>query len=271
MSSEADAIAASSGPVTAGSLLADLRALGVHEGDVLLVHASMSKLGWVAGGPQAVVEALLSAVGATGTLVTPAQSGQLSDPAHWSNPPVPAQWHQLIRESFPAYDPYLTPTRGMGQVVECFRQHRATLRSAHPTLSFAANGPHAASILEPHALTPGLGEGSPLSRLYDMGAQVLLLGVDHTNSTALHLAEYRASWPGKQWGTDGGPVRFGDETRWVSYEDLELETEDFASVGEAFAGTGAERSGRVGLSTGRLSHLPDLVDFATDWIARHRP
>ena len=66
--SERDVIEATDRPATRASLTADLGALGISTGDVLVVHSSMSTLGYVVGGPQAVVEALLDAVGPTGTL-----------------------------------------------------------------------------------------------------------------------------------------------------------------------------------------------------------
>ena len=267
---EAEAIAAVPVPATAGSVVRDLHALGLAVGDVVIVHTSMSRLGWIAGGAQAVVEALLQAVGATGTVVMPTQSGQLSDPATWSNPPVPADWQQAIRKGFPAYDPYLTPTRGMGQVVECFRVHRSTLRSAHPLVSFAANGPQAHEILEPHALTPALGDASPLGRLYQLDAKVLLLGVDHSTDTSLHLAEYRAEWPSKRRITEGAPLLVDGRRTWVTYDDLDLDTDDFAAVGDAFARAGGERRGPVAGGTGRLARQRALIDFATAWFAAQR-
>lgn len=271
MPSEADAIAASSAPATVATLVEDLTGLGIGAGDLLVVHSSLSALGWVAGGPQAVVQALLEVVGPDGTIVMPTQSGQLSDPAAWARPPVPEPWVEVLHEGLPAYDPYLTPTRGMGQIVECFRQHRSTLRSAHPTLSFAACGPRAEAIVGTHPLSPGLGETSPLGRLYDLDAQVLLLGVTHAHDTSLHLAEHRASWPGKATTVEGAPVVRDGRREWVTYEDLELDEGDFERLGDDFAATGGERTGPIGAGTGRACRVRAIVDFAVGWMGRNRP
>jgi aminoglycoside 3-N-acetyltransferase len=170
---------------TRDSLAADLRALGVDRGMTLLLHSSLSAMGWVCGGVQAVIEAVMDVLGPSGNLVVPAQSGGLSDPAKWKAPPVPQAWWQTIRDTMPAYDPARTPTRNMGAIPELFRTWPGAMRSAHPADSFAASGPNAPTIIEPHALDDPFGEGTPLSRLYDMGASVLLVGVGYDRCTAL--------------------------------------------------------------------------------------
>ena len=270
MATEASVIGTSPTPATLASLTADLRRLGLADGDTVIVHSSLSALGWVAGGEQAVVRALFDTVGGSGTIVMPTQSGQLSDPAAWSDPPVPPSWVAILRAELPAFDAYATQTRSMGRIVECFRQHRQTLRSGHPTASFAANGPLSESIVGSHPLTPALGETSPLGRLYELDAAVLLLGVGHGRNTSLHLSEYRADWPGKSRYTEGVPV-LRDGTRvWVNYEDQVPVDGDFDLIGAAFAAAGLERSGPVGLGIGRLCGHRELVDFGTDWMCRHR-
>ena len=268
--SEKDTIAAVEQPATVSSLCDDLRRLGVHEGEVLIVHSSLSRLGWVAGGPQAVVQALLATVSPTGTIVMPTHTAHLTDPARWANPPVPAEWVEIIRSEMPAFDRDLTPTREMGAVVECFRHHPRTLRSDHPTESFAANGPMASRIIDRHPLTPALGEGSPLQHLYDLDASVLLLGVDHANNTSLHLAEYRAEWQGKHTYTEGVPMMVDGERRWVQFEDLAIDADDFETLGEAFAATGQEQRGPMGGGIGRHFSMRAAVDFGVDWLSTNR-
>src|SRR4051794_36706454 len=119
MSTEAEVIAATQGgPVTAARLSGDLRVLGLGAGDRLLAHSSLSRLGFVPGGAQAVVEALLAVVGPAGLIVMPSFSAGLSEPANWSSPPVPPDWLDEVREALPAFDAALTPTRDMGVIAE---------------------------------------------------------------------------------------------------------------------------------------------------------
>ena len=269
--SEREVIEATDRPATRASLTADLRTLGVAAGDVLVVHTSMSALGYVVGGPQAVVEALLDVVGPTGTLTMPGHSSDWSDPAQWQHPPVPSSWWDTMREHMPAFDPHLTPTRQMGAVVETFHRLPSVRRSIHPMVSHLAFGPVADAIVADHALADGFGERSPLARLYDADAVVVLLGVGHANNTSLHLAEHRADWQGKARNTQGAPVLVDGERRWVTFDDLDGDTDDFEAVGAAFAATGGVRRAPVGAATALAMRQRALVDFAADWFTRHRP
>ncbi len=268
--SESDAIEQSARPATTTSLLVDLRQLGVRDGMTLMVHPSLSRLGYVSGGAQAVVTALCDAVGEAGTLMMPTHSGDLSDPASWSNPPVPESWWETLRQEMPAYDPQITPTRAMGAVVECFRHLPGVRRSAHPTVSAAAVGPNARGLIEGHELEFGLGESSPQARLYELDGHILLLGVTHSNNTSLHLSEYRAAPADPATTTDWSPVSVDGQRAWVSYANFVDDDSDFEQLGNDFAATGLQVTAAVGAGQAHLMRARDLVDFGVDWMSEHR-
>jgi aminoglycoside 3-N-acetyltransferase len=258
-------------PVTVDSMAADLRELGVEAGDTLLVHSALSELGWVAGGPQAVVDALQRVVTEDGTLVMPTHSTQYSDPSVWTSPPVPDDWVPQIRESIPPFRPAVTPTRSMGAVAECFRDYPDAIRSEHPLYSFAAWGENAEAIVEGHTFENAMGEDSPLARIYERDGAVLLLGTDHATNTSLHLAEYRSDVDLGET-TAGAPVMRDGEREWVEWTDIELDSDDFSETGAAFEEAQPESvaEGEVGAATAKLVDQPALVDFGAAWMSEHR-
>ncbi|WP_117215482.1 aminoglycoside N(3)-acetyltransferase [Allorhizocola rhizosphaerae] len=255
-------------PWTRGSLAAELAALGVRPGSVLLVHSSLKSLGWVCGGPVAVVQALLDALGPDGTLVVPTHTPDNSDPAAWQHPPVPESWWPVIREHMPAFDPAVTPSRWMGLISETVRTWPGARRSAHPQVSFAALGPAAEEVVAGHRLDDMLGESSPLGAVSRLDGDVLLLGVGHDSNTSLHLAEYRLPAPPR---LRQGAAIFEDGRRaWVWWEDVDISEHDFERLGEDFDDTGAVAMGPVGAAACRLMRQHAAVDFAVGWFSKHR-
>ena len=138
----------------------------------LVVHSSLSSLGHVEGGADAVIDALLDVIGETGTLAMPT----------FTFPPKPV------------FDPRTTRST-TGLITETFRRREGVLRSIHPTHSVAAFGPLADHLIDGHRGATALGENSPLHRLALSGGFVLLLGVAHTSNAMVHVGEAVARVP----------------------------------------------------------------------------
>ncbi|WP_186247714.1 aminoglycoside N(3)-acetyltransferase [Burkholderia gladioli] len=259
---EARQISRTRHPVTSASLAADLRALGLRAGELVIAHSSLSALGWVNGGAVAVIEALLDTLGPQGTLVMPSQSPHLSDPANWSAPPVPETWWDTIRATMPAYDPRSTPTSGMGRVAEAFRGWPGAIRSAHPANSFVALGPLAAAVMREHRLEDPFGPSSPLAELHRRDARILLIGVGFDACTALHFAEHRA-WARRPLVREGAPLMVNGRRQWVRFEIAEpLDSERFVPVGASALAAGIGAQGPLGEGRGVLVAMRPLIDHA---------
>ena len=254
---------------TTDSIREDLKNLGVKEGDMILIHSSLSSLGWVCGGAQAVVMALLQSVGPGGTIVMPAHSGDNSDPAHWANPPVPKEWIDDIYSSMPAFDVNLTPSRGMGKIAEVFRTLPQAVRSNHPQVSFAAAGKYANAVTYNHQLTPQFGMYTPLGKMYRLDAKVLLLGVGYDCCTSFHLAEaLNSKMPRKRMGAS---IMEGKMRVWKWFEDFDYDSDcDFEKIGKAFEETENVITKKVGNAECKLFDMKTAVDFAGNWLSENR-
>jgi len=259
-------------PSTYETLLKDFKGIGIKKGMILLVHSSLSSIGWVNSGPAAVILALLDTLGDEGTLVMPAHSGDLSDPSKWENPPVPSEWIDTVKKTMLPFYPDMTPTRGLGIIPEVFRKIDGVLRSDHPQMSFAAKGRLAANITKDHSLSFGLGMDSPLGKIYSLGGYVLMIGTGHDTNTSLHLAEYLSDFPGKKIRKNIAPILEDGKRVWVESDDLEDMTEDFDKAGDAFLLSKKELATikNIGQARSQLFRQKDLVDFAIDWFKENR-
>ncbi|MEH7121736.1 MULTISPECIES: aminoglycoside N(3)-acetyltransferase [unclassified Bacillus (in: firmicutes)] len=262
--SEVNAIYQMKIPNTRSSLHKDLQNLGLEKGMVVIVHSSLSALGWVCGGPVAVVQALMETVGEEGTIIMPTQTADNSDPAEWQNPPVPEEWWPIIRKETPAYDPHFTPTTGMGKIVEAFRTFPGVKRSLHPTYSFAAWGKHAEYILSQQPLEEGFGLESPLAKIYELDGYVLLLGVQHDSNTSLHFAEHAIV--NRKKVQKGTALFENNERVWKTYEEIVYDSDSFDALGKEFEKKHPINSCQIGLATCKLMKQRLLIDFGREWL-----
>lgn len=213
-------------------LVPQLRALGVQPGGVLLVHTALSRVGT---DPHSVIEALLGALGPQGTLVMPSMA---------DNDDVP-------------FDRSTMPCRAVGIVADTFWRMPGVLRSDSPH-AFAAYGPLAQRITQPHPVDIPHGIDSPPGRVYELDGFVLLLGVGHDANTTLHVAEALAGVRYRQpkYATvleNGRPKRY-------EYGETDHCCERFGLLDQWLRDQ--QRRGMMGKAEARLARSRDIVAAA---------
>ena len=252
-----------------------LHALGVREGDLLMVHASLRAIGPVDGGPSQVVGALLDAVGPGGTIAA-FVSWDRSSYEETLNGSV---LDERARQSWPAFDPAANPEpySEFGALNRFICSHPAVRRSPHPDASFAAIGALADEITREHPLVEGYGPGSPLGRIVQRQGRVLLLGAGLDSVTVLHHAEVLADIPGKRRVAYEVPVATPAGKRWMRAENFDTNgiLDEFAVAGRPdavetiardYVAQGQGRRGRVGGAGCFLFEAGPIVDFGVRWL-----
>ena len=228
--------------VTKREIYGGLRGLGVESGASLVVHSSLSSLGRVDGGADVVVDALLDAVGPKGTVMMPT----------------------FTRYDEP-YDPDSSPST-TGAITEAFRKRRPTVRSPHPTKSVAAIGPDATSLVEEHDLGNSIGPRSPIHRLIDeRDGYILLLGVNHTKNSALHVAERLADLPYRDQIAETMRRQSDGSIETVEVNQVHC-SRGFGVVESTAERLGIGRTGLIGDATARLLDGEALLSLVVELL-----
>ena len=159
--------------VTQDDIVKGLTDLGVRRGSLMMVHSSLSAIGEVEGGAEAVVDALLAVLGPDGTLVVPTFTNPSAVPE--VNDP---EW---------IFDPVRTPS-AMGAITNALRARPAAVRTIHVWYSIAALGRLADRVISAGGSSAWDSESSMAWVLRNEG-WLLLLGVPYQNLTAIHIWE----------------------------------------------------------------------------------
>ena len=164
--------------VTKDDIVGELVGLGVPRGGLLFVHSSLSAIGEVEGGADAVVDALLEALGPEGTLVVPTFT--YADPHDYPDS-IDPNW---------IFDPATTHS-GMGAITNSVRTRDGAMRSVHLWHSVAAIGPLAEKVVTGNGKTwaSAWDARCPMAWVFDNGGTILMLGVPYQNLTAIHVWE----------------------------------------------------------------------------------
>jgi len=236
---------------TVESLVADLRRLGVRAGDIVMVHASMRRVG---GQAHDLITALDEAVGDTGTVMMTLGADDEQAPFEADRTPA---------------DP------DIGVLAETFRTTAGTVVSDHPEGRFGARGALAVALTSDVPWNDYYGAGSPLERLVQHRGSVLRLGADPDTVTLYHYAENLADVADKIRVVRMPLVRTaGGGTATVRVECLDdsdgirpWDGDDyFADITRAYLATGRPTIGRVGGAIAERFDAADVVAFATRWI-----
>ena len=157
-----------------------VKSLGVVEGDIIVVHSSLSSLGCVDGGADTLIDAFIEVLGPNGTMI------------------MPTLCQRDKERRFETWDIAKSPS-DVGKTTEAFRLRPQSLRSNHPTHSVAAAGRLAAEIVSGHPSDYGrtgpwgdaaFAKGSPWQKIYDLNAGIVMVGVDLKANTMVHFIEH---------------------------------------------------------------------------------
>jgi len=261
--------------VTRSQLVADLGRLGLAAGQTVMLHASVKSIGWVVGGPDVVLDALLDRLTPAGTLMM--YVGWEDDTTgmdEWS----PAR-RQAYEAECPPFDPGTSHAHQQWSILtEYLRIRPGTRRSNHPEASIAALGAQADWLTDPHPLRWGYGPKSPLARLVTCSGHVLVLGSPIGGITLLHHAEHLVRLPNKRIERHRYPVLRQGRRVWVDVEQFDTgwgivdhipAEEYFPVIARLFLATGQGQIGQVGNAEAFLLPAAPLVDFAVAWMEKN--
>ena len=237
-------------------------------GDVVMVHASLRAVGDILGGPDVLIDAIVEATGADGTMMMYVGCQEPFDDVgrkQW-----PAEETDFVLEHCPVFDPATArAAREFGALAELFRTRPGVKCSANPGARMAASGAKAEWLTEDHPLDYGYGPGSPLAKLCETGGKILLIGSSADDATVLHYAEHIAPIEGKRVVHIKSPLLRDGRRTWVDIEEYDTSTGVvdwpngfLADIVRRFLATKHARTGRIGDADSHLLDAASLVEFA---------
>lgn len=265
--------------VTKSQLVNEIKALGLSEGQTVMLHASLKSIGHIAGGPQTLLNALFEILTPCGTLMM--LVGWEDNPYNIFDASFQDdidKWPENKRLKFydtcPAFDPEHSRSdiRKMGVLTEYLRTYPGSFRSCHP-LGYAAVGKLAHHVLKDQQWQYREGSGSPLEKLCDAGGKVLLLGAPTETVTLIHSAENQANIPNKKTVRYKMPILQDGERVWKDFEEYDFINgivpwpEDyFKSIVDEYIEKGNGVQGTVGMAKCHLFDAKNLNNFGINWM-----
>lgn len=249
---------------TQSQLVEQLRELGLRQGDAVLAHAALRRVGPVLGGPDTLIDAVRAVIGPAGTLLAYCDWQADDDILERTD----------LRDEIPPFDPQRSRSiRDNGAFPELLRTTPGALRSGNPGASCAALGGKAEWFTADHALDYGYGPQSPFGKLVEAGGKTMLIGAPLDTMTLLHHAEHVADFPNKRLRRYEAPILMDGKTVWRHFEEFDtgdpphgLPDDYFATIVEAFLATGQGQRGMIGAAPSVLVDAAPMVAFGVAWL-----
>jgi aminoglycoside 3-N-acetyltransferase len=260
--------------VTKSELISGLRAIGVEPGQTIMFHVSIKAIGWIIGGPDVLIEALLECLQDKGTIMM--YAGWEERPEHFD------RWSAERQRAFLIECPPFVPERSRANrkwsiLTEYLRTWPGACRSGNPGASMVAVGARAQWLTANHALQYGYGPESPLGKLCNVDGQILQIGVSPGTATLIHHAEHLARLPRKRKFSYRVPMYQGNAVKWIEIQEydtsrgiVEWEGGDYLeTIAAEFRRTGKGCAGKIGGADSYFCKARDLRDFALAWLEDH--
>ncbi len=258
-------------PKTRASLFADLRRIGLKDGDMVMVHAAMSKVGSCINGPDTLIGALVDAVGPKGTILAYADWNGSYDDFLDEDGRILPEW----RDHIPPFEPQTSrANRDNGVLPEFVRTAPGARRSGNPGASVVALGAQSDWLTSDHPLDYGYGVGSPFAKLVTAAGKVLMVGAPLDTMTLLHHAEHLARIPNKRLRRYEVPMLDQTDVIWRMIEEFDtsdpivpgLPDDYFGDVVREFIAIDSSSQGLVGDAPSVLISAAPIVKFAVEWL-----
>lgn len=163
-----------------GKLVDAFSRVGLRPGMTVCVHSAMSRLGYLEGGPAAIIEALIETVGPDGCIVMPTYPSAGS-----------------VLDYLDSGEPFnvRTTKSAVGSLTEVFRNWPGVKRSLHPTNPVATWGKGGEALIESHELSPTpYGDETPYGRMARMDNSYNLM-METSVLSLLHHMQERVDFP----------------------------------------------------------------------------
>ncbi len=241
--------------VTKEDMKRGLAEVGIVTGDLVLAHSSLSSFGFVEGGPDTAINALLETVGPEGTIVVPTFT-----------------WGEFHNAEIAVLDVKNKSVKAeVGAIPETFRKRPEAQRSIHMCHSVAAIGPLADKVMGEGIRS--FGEGSTFHQLYELNAWCLLFGATFNSCTELHAVEeymavpyrYHRDFKGSTVILEDGTEIPSESVEFLRYTDPDWRN-DFGKMREVYIEHGVTHTAQVGNAEIMNTRIRDIFDIAVGYM-----